>query len=320
MTIALIGAGGAGAACVSVLRSRGADFCIFEKSRGVGGRLCTRRVSEVVPNQTLFFDHGCPSFELTDDLRDKLSHIAGPHTLKQLNDHAWVSTPSMPQLIKELLGSASVKTQCEIDAVTGSPGEWYLVEKQTSTNLELPNRHGPFQKVILTAPAPQALNLLRNLEHTWAAPLSHVQYTASWVLMTSLRLEPETKFLPSQIFSSIRCQNLIPARPSYNGVSSWVASAHPEWSHSHLEKDPIEIRNILNKAFFEALDDARPEVLYSNVHRWRYAQVVQSLNTPFLSDSSRSLFYASDACYGKGIEGALSSGFELGTIVCDELR
>lgn len=318
MKIALIGAGAAGAACVSVLRSRGADFCVFEKSRGVGGRLCTRRVSDVIPGHNLLFDHGCPSFRLTKKLQEQLAQLIGAHTLKQLNEREWVSTPSMPQLIKELLGSTPIQTQCEIAAVIGAPGEWYLVEKQKDNN-ENPRRHGPFQKVVLTAPAPQALNLLRNTEHDWAASLNDVQYSTCWVLLTSLRLSPSTEFRPSQIFSSIRCQNLIPERSQFENITNWVSCTNPDWSQQHLEQEASEVHKLLREELFRALGHEPSEILYSNVHRWRYAQVTKSLSTPYLHDSSETIFYTSDACLGNGVEGALSSGFKTGTLISSYL-
>lgn len=319
MTIALIGAGAAGAACVSVLRSRGADFCIFEKSRGVGGRMCTRRVSEIIPEQSLFFDHGCPSFELTDRLREELSHLIGPNTLKKLNDSEWVSSPSMPQLIKDLLSSTQVRTQSEISAVTGTPGQWFLTEKQKNEH-EAPISHGPFQKVILTAPAPQVLNLLRTLQHDWASPLKNICYSSRWMLLATLRSHPPTHPSSTNIFSSIRCQDTLPSRPKLDSLSSWVSSAHEEWSRSHLELETSEVHTLLLQEFCATLGISHTEVLYSTAHRWRYAQVTNALALPFLHDSNQSLFYASDACLGNGVAGALTAGFEVGRFVCDSLN
>jgi predicted NAD/FAD-dependent oxidoreductase len=239
--------------------------------------------------------------------------------MRQVNNNEWVSVPTMPQLIKDLIGSTEIKTQCEIDAVRGEPGNWYLIEKQKDPN-QAPRQHGPFQKVVLTAPAPQALNLLRNLEHNWACPLKEVQYSSCWVLLKTIRHNPNIKFLPSRVFSSIRPQKFSPDDTHFNNISSWIAYTEPTWSHRNLELEAGEILEILSEEFFKVLNDGRPDVLYSNVHRWRYAQVTQSLKIPFLYDSSESLFYVSDSCLGNGIEGALSSGLEVGTYLCDNLR
>ena len=53
--IAIIGAGLCGLRCAEVLQTGGIEVQLFDKSRGVGGRLATRR------HQHWRFDHGCPS-------------------------------------------------------------------------------------------------------------------------------------------------------------------------------------------------------------------------------------------------------------------
>ena len=51
--IAIIGAGMTGVVCARNLKDAGYETIIFEKSRGIGGRMATRRTSE-----GLQFDHG----------------------------------------------------------------------------------------------------------------------------------------------------------------------------------------------------------------------------------------------------------------------
>jgi renalase len=43
--VAVIGAGIAGAACAGALQGCGVDVTMFDKSRGVGGRMSTRRAA-----------------------------------------------------------------------------------------------------------------------------------------------------------------------------------------------------------------------------------------------------------------------------------
>ena len=51
--IAIIGAGMSGMICARNLKDAGYEPIVFEKSRGVGGRMATRRT-----NEGLQFDHG----------------------------------------------------------------------------------------------------------------------------------------------------------------------------------------------------------------------------------------------------------------------
>ena len=59
--IAIIGAGLAGLTCGKALQQAGHDVVIFEKSRGIGGRLATRRA------EPFYFDHGVAAFTASDD-------------------------------------------------------------------------------------------------------------------------------------------------------------------------------------------------------------------------------------------------------------
>ncbi len=56
--IAVVGAGLAGLGAARALAGAGREVVVFEKSRGLGGRLATRRVEGAV------LDHGCPVIEV----------------------------------------------------------------------------------------------------------------------------------------------------------------------------------------------------------------------------------------------------------------
>jgi predicted NAD/FAD-dependent oxidoreductase len=56
VAVAIVGTGIAGLAAARYLRERGIACTLFDKSRGLGGRMATRRVD------TLHFDHGAQFF------------------------------------------------------------------------------------------------------------------------------------------------------------------------------------------------------------------------------------------------------------------
>src|SRR3546814_7137273 len=60
MRVAIIGAGIAGLACARRLRDAGLDATLFDKSRGIGGRLATRRAD--FAGSEVAFDHGATHF------------------------------------------------------------------------------------------------------------------------------------------------------------------------------------------------------------------------------------------------------------------
>lgn len=58
INVGIIGAGLAGLTCARQLCDRGYTVKLFDKSRGIGGRLATRRVNRA--NQEMAVDHGLP--------------------------------------------------------------------------------------------------------------------------------------------------------------------------------------------------------------------------------------------------------------------
>lgn len=312
MKIALIGAGAAGAACVSVLRSRGADFCVFEKSRGVGGRLATRRISGCVPTGDIFYDHGTPQFNLSAPMLNQLLVSLKPQTIESWNNDSLIACPSMPQLVKDLLNQSQVTTNFEVDAIEGKAGKWFLREKkspETSTAKTI----GPFDQVILTAPGPQARAILRETNCSWKDQIETIAYSPCWVLMVSLSKNMSVNSRTSEIFQNkIYFQQSRPRRTYLENVFSWVAHASTEWTQTHLEQTPDDIHAALMKEFLDHFSATENQILHSVVHRWRYASVTNSLGCSHLADSDLGLFYAGDGCLGRGVEGALESGLALG--------
>jgi predicted NAD/FAD-dependent oxidoreductase len=61
-TVAVVGAGISGLTCARTLADYGLPVTVFEKSRGVGGRMATRRSDNVAA-----FDHGAQYFTVRDE-------------------------------------------------------------------------------------------------------------------------------------------------------------------------------------------------------------------------------------------------------------
>ena len=64
--LAIIGAGISGLSCADRLREAGFDLVVFDKARGPGGRMATRRVETA--QGIAHLDHGAQYFTVRDDL------------------------------------------------------------------------------------------------------------------------------------------------------------------------------------------------------------------------------------------------------------
>ncbi len=124
--VAVVGAGLSGAVVARQLADHGCQVSIFEKSRGVGGRMATRRIEE------LRFDHGAQYFTARDPefIRHvqmwKEAGIVAPWQglIKVLSpskptrdaetSERFVACPAMNSLCKHLIGDLSIKTGTRI--------------------------------------------------------------------------------------------------------------------------------------------------------------------------------------------------------------
>lgn len=315
MTVALIGAGAAGAACASVLRSRQAEYSLVDKARGVGGRLASRRVGALHPAACeLSYDHGAPFFEVPHDLIDRLCPLLGPATLQPYG-HTFVASPAMPQLIKDLLKGHTVHTLNEVESVQGTPGRWWLKLNRTNSKDPSAEDLGPYERVVVTAPAPQALRILAQTDCSWKVQLSEVQYAPCFALMLTTIAWADNEQTPAQdqIFSRFTLQNQKPGRAVPSGLQSWVAHTTPDWARMHIDMNPSGITAALLPEALRRLSAAPSSLVHVDAHRWRFATVTSALALDFLADDSRGLYYAGDACRGgHGVASALHSGFALG--------
>lgn len=64
MKIGVIGAGIAGLSCAGMLQTAGHAVMVFDKGRGVGGRIATRRVR--APSGDVAIDHGAQYFTMCE--------------------------------------------------------------------------------------------------------------------------------------------------------------------------------------------------------------------------------------------------------------
>lgn len=162
---AIIGGGISGLACARALIRHGHSVQLFEKSRGPGGRLASRRTpSATVALGAQYFTARSPELQSELAAWQQANVVAPwPHSLwvceesdwqhKQGNQARWVGVPRMSALTRHLSQDIDLHTQCRIEQLHREESIWWLQDDQGI-------RHGPFTQVILAIPAPQAQPLL----------------------------------------------------------------------------------------------------------------------------------------------------------------
>jgi renalase len=340
----------AGITAARTLAQAGWHVTVFDKSRGAGGRMATRRTDWGG------FDHGAQFFTVRDArfelaLRATQAPIAAwdaawvrvlDATASRLavapapTETRWVATPGMNALVKHwaqpladgTLGQCHWSTRVvrlELDAI--APTRWQLRLEVGPDAAEAPAVMGGFDAVLLAIPHPQARELLAAsaLAPTWQRRLDEeVVVAPCWTLMAawshavagpSQRLGPHWDAARSD-HHRLAWVAREPSKPGRGPVERWVAQASPAWSAEHLEDDPERVLAKLLKGFAE-VTGIRATPAHATVHRWRYAQTQRALGEPYLWDAQRGLGLCGDWCLGHRVEHAFLSGLELALAVLE---
>ena len=303
--VAIIGAGVTGLSCARRLADAGVQVVVFDKGRGIGGRLATRRAEN-----DLQFDHGAQHITATDaGFQDVLNAALEAKALATWptasTQGAYVGTPGMTGFAKFLGRGIGVQQKAEVTNVLRGDDMWHVVVGGDA--------HA-FDRVVCTSPAPQTTALLHHhlagVEH-----LAEVYYDPCLTLMVGLKGNvdlPDAAKSPASAFAWVARDSAKPGRPS---SSCWVAQATADWSRKHLEKTKEEICDIMLDLFLHHAKVAADDVIYATGHRWRHALVAKPLGQPFVKDATRTLYAGGDWCLGPRVEHAWQSG----TAIADDL-
>jgi renalase len=331
VNIAIVGAGLAGASLAADLARAGHRVQLFDKSRGVGGRMATRRAQAARADGTpalLAFDHGAmgfsadaPAFERWIEALAALGVLGrwtprpAPGSYAPLDEaRLWVAEPDMPALARHLVGSLPVALNHTVEALARDAGGWTL----TVDGRAWPER---FERVVLTMPPAQAAPLLRAHRADWAARASHWTMRPCWALMLwddspARQREWDVARPVDGPVAWIARNDSRPGRPAPAGGACWVVHATASWSQSALEAAPEDVIAMLRPVVADWLGSGAWR--HVAAHRWRYASAVRaeaSLAAPCWWDAELGLGACGDWLGGAGVEGAWTSATGLAAAI-----
>lgn len=293
MRVAIIGAGLAGLTAARLLKDVGQASVIFDKGRGLGGRLSTRRADGGIQ-----FDHGAQY--LTAETKEfgaflNSARQAGAGALWSPHDgrEGVVGLPGMSGIAKFLAYGLDVRSQTEVAEIASDDHGWSVAGER-------------FDRVICTVPAPQATVLAAGVPGVSEA-LAEVAMEPCLTLMLALPKGPvpfETRADPN---GDIAWLALDSAKRGGDGPNCWVAQAGAEWSQAHLEMSKDAIAAEMQAMVLPMIGADPAQVLYSAGHRWRYSQASQSLGEPCLS-AGDGMYIGGDWALSQKAEGAYLSG------------
>lgn len=325
--VAVIGAGIAGLGCARTLADHGCDVVVYEKSRGAGGRMATRRA-----DPGLQFDHGAQYFTVKDPrfaryvaawVEDGIvarwdGRVA---TLSRAilgeprgSIERYVAVPGMSAVCKHLARELTIRTQVRVGRLMHADRGWQLWDDQ-GTELDR------FDAVVVSTPAPQAAELLLPVSPLGSQAAS-VTMDACWAVMaafpTRLPLACDGAFVEASPLAWIARDSSKPGRKSQ--PETWVLHASRDWTQANLEADATEILPRLLHAFWEASGMQPSEPLAAVAHRWRYAISDEPHTDRCLFDPATRLAACGDWCSGPRVEGAFLSGMAAAGVILSSLH
>jgi len=309
--IAIIGAGLAGVMLARRLREAGHHPSIFEKSRGAGGRMATRRT------EAFAFDHGAAYFTAhSEAFRTFLEpfiangHVAlWPGRFVRFSadtaaaseaEERFVSVPAMNALCKAIVDPASLHTQAQVAPIR-EPG---LVHDSADNLL------GQFDWIVSTAPGPQTAALFADIAPVPLAP-EHMSggYTAMFGFAGAHDPGWDVAEVEDPVIGSIIVNSAKPGREGPG--TAFVTHARTDWADAMIDEETTAIRPRLAEGFTRLTGIDAGKADYATAHRWRYAHANAGFEDGFLLAPDAGLAACGDWCMGGGVEAAFTSATRL---------
>jgi predicted NAD/FAD-dependent oxidoreductase len=288
---------------------------VFEKSRGFGGRMSTRRAEPYA------FDHGAQYFtareaEFQDFLAPwiaqgvvaqwspRLTALGGSAEAPVWTAPRYVAVPGMNALARALAEGVHVHLATRIAKIRASAKGWVFTTSEAA-------EHGPFDWVISTAPAEQTSALFPQ-DFREAAALRRARMLGCYSLMLGGAEMPDPGWDSAVVEGSpIAWIARNHSKPGRGQAPSMVCQTSNDWAEAHLEDDQRQVHDALFEEVSRLTSVPKQMVDHVRLHRWRFARVDTAADQPFLIDLDRRLAAAGNWCGTGRVESAFKSAGSL---------
>ena len=316
LSIGIIGAGLAGISAARALVAKGHSVTIFDKSRGSGGRMSSKRTEHGD------LDMGAQYFTARDPrFRQELQrwvdagwaatwvprlYLFDDDGLAASPDEQqrYVGVPRMTALSRHLLAGLEFVSGARISRLQRDEDSTWRLEAEDGRT------YGPFDRLIIATPAPQAVPLL-HAAPTLAQAAEQVRVAPCWTLALSfaepLPAEVQACFVRSGPLDWIS-RHL--SKPGRTGADSWIIQSNAAWAAEHAQAEPAAVQAMLSAAFTQLLGIDLPRPTQTIIHRWLYARSVTPCDWGALAAPELGLYVCGDWCLSGRVEGAWLSGLQ----------
>lgn len=298
----VIGAGLSGLHIAREIKEIGlGEVLILEKSRGVGGRMATRRTLNTK------FDHGAQFYRVKADItkihqfwsQKGVSH----QWFVSIKGNHWCAPLGMTALAKSLAEGVDVSLEKQVSSIQYENKLWKVISDK--------NEIWFCKKLIITSPLPQSLKLLEDVISNQLADqdvvndIKKINYTKAVIGLITLEDDIETDVSGYEEFQSGNFFSI--TNQKTKGVSetpAFVVTMSPAFSEEVFDQsDDLTLEKIL-KEFQGKYPGAK--IISSELKKWRYCQPTSQYKKYF-SEIAPNVFLIGDAFGGSSLLGAVRS-------------
>ena len=319
-SFAVIGGGLAGISVAYSLKKAGHQCVVFEKSRGRGGRLSTRRLDGwQVDHGTQYFTARTSTFRAEVEHWQQLGWVSEwpvqpwkldreTFTPSPDDQIRYLGVPTMNAMVHGMSIGMEFYADTRIDRLEKQGQQWRLWDGQGE-------HYGLYDAVILTAPLAQSLALLPAGAKA-EATLKGASMTPTWAF--ALALTEPTDIEADALFSSDGIVNWAcrdsskPGRP--NQFETWLVHFSPAWTANHLNaSEDLLHQQVVH--LLERLSGKDIKIHEYFKHRWLHARSSSHDRTIPQWDNDQKIGLAGDWTLGSRLEDAWLSAQKL----CEEM-
>ncbi|MFT5123201.1 MAG: renalase [Kiritimatiellia bacterium] len=288
--VIIIGAGISGLAAARHLTEAGCKVSVLDKGRGVGGRMATRRLP-LADGRTGQADHGAQFFTVRDkrfqDLVDTLQTddqvTEWCRGFSEDDGHRrFRGTLSMNAVAKHLATGLEIHREQRVCALRHM--NTWLLETESGEAFQ-------GDQILLTAPVPQAIQLLTVSGIAYPSALDELRYTPCLAVLANLDGPSGLPFPGVRLFKEGPVEWM--ADNHVKGISeipTLTLHASPDFSAKHFERDRDAAGNEMIRT---VQDELTSRVVAHQVHGWRYSRPLQVFPQRSLQ-VAKGLFLAGD--------------------------
>ncbi len=306
--VVIIGAGVAGLICAKRLMESGFKVSIFDKSRGLGGRVATRRIENGV------FNHGAPripDFRNHENLPKYLKNLLETALKKKIlisTENYVTSFASMKTFVSFLSQGTDIHKNSEITSV-----------KRKSFGVEVNFKNSSRIRVndeflVFAIPQPQVLNLLSNdfpkLINLAQPAKMYASISGLFAFDTAISLNKP--FVENDYILGFHENSRI---GQIFDLDCWTIHSKKNYGKKFNHLSKVQIKERLFKDFEQLGSSYFPQPVYAEGHRWLYGFTEKALDKNFIFNKQEGIGICGDWCLGNTVLDALISG----TLLADKI-